>query len=139
MTRAEWAMCVAAMNRMWPRFPLEEDTARLWYKALEFREAERVQRAILQLGQKVRLMPSLADLLTECKLVKMPSAPRIGTSGEELLPEGVVALIRSENYQDIAVEGFAPWRLSAYPEIPQDIRITEIRGVPPQDWKEPAA
>src|ERR1700694_818105 len=109
MLKPEWIKVVDQRSSLWPAEKLGTESVLGWYRVLEKYDVNAVHRAIFHLSQTEKFRPSIAQIRELCRGQEAKSKYRLDGDriAEGLLPEGVVAVIKSQ-FQDTAVMGGAP-------------------------------
>lgn len=152
MNDADWSIISARLMVVWPAAKWPETTLAVWRAELEngHLDGESVYNSIRELAIASGRIPALSDLYKAAQSIRYKRrlaerAARSAAEGPETdLPEGVLAVLYSDNYQPLAI--LSPHESEEFEKrggprlgiIPFDIHVTHIvgsrRAVDPALW-----
>lgn len=142
MNDGDWSIISARLVVVWPAAKWPETTLAVWRAELETGnlDAEDIYKAIRELAISSGRIPALSDLYKAAQSVSYKRrlgarAARDAVAGPETdLPEGVLAVLYSDNYQPLAIlsnresDEFEKRDGPKLSVIPFDIHVTHITG-----------
>lgn len=152
MNDGEWDTCSARLLTVWPKANWPETTLAVWRVECEDNrlDGEDVYAAVRELSVSSGRIPGLADLIKTAQSIryKRRRASQKALEGaaqdEGLLPDGVLVIVHSDNYQPIAIlsgneaDGFERTGPKLETGLPDDIQVQFFvgnqRAVPVALW-----
>jgi len=151
VTDDDWDQVKIRLAATWPKHGWPDSTLAVWRMEVEDArcDAEDAYEGVRALSVSESRAPALADVIRAARAARarrLLASRRITDKQVEeydALPEGVVAIVQSSNYQDVAVlmdsEAEAVERGSdPMTALPDDIAVTAILGnrnmVPRRHW-----